>query len=99
VAGHRLRVERDPCDRLQLRGEVEDGRFKTASGERDVPLFKSIRGLLLERKAKQLYKRPEDFVFGTSVGTPMDPNNFVKREFCAAIKAVSEVRTRGQSRR
>ena len=34
-------------------GKVEDGRFKTDAGERDVPLFKSIRKLLFERKARQ----------------------------------------------
>jgi integrase len=61
-------------------GKVEDGRFKIDAGERDGPLFRSIRRLLLECKARQRYKRPEDLVFATSVGTPIDPANFVKRE-------------------
>jgi integrase len=73
-------------------GKVEDGRFKTDAGERDVPLFKSIRRLLLERKTRQRYKRPDDLVFATRVGTPIDPNNFVKRELKAAVKAANEAR-------
>jgi integrase len=56
-------------------GKVEDGRFKTEAGERDVPLFKSIRKVLLERKAREEHCGPDDFVFGTSIGTPLDPNN------------------------
>ncbi len=75
-------------------GKVEDGRFKTDAGERDVPLFRSIRQLLLERKARKNYKRPSDFVFGTLVGTPIDPNNFVKRELRAAVKAANTQRAK-----
>ena len=61
-------------------GKVEDGRFKTDAGERDVPLFASIRRPLLERKARERFSDPDDFVFGTSIRTPIDPNNFVRRE-------------------
>jgi integrase len=52
---------------------------KSDAGERDLPLFASIRKLLLERKARMRYSRPQDFVFGSTIGTPMDPNNFVRR--------------------
>lgn len=78
-------------------GRVEEGRFKTEAGERDVPLFKSIRTLLVDRKARMLEKgrsRPEDFVFATTVGTPIDPNNFVKRELKAAVKSANEARAK-----
>ena len=61
-------------------GVVEDDRFKTDAGERDVPLFQSIRNVLLERKARQRFSDDDDFVFGSTVGTPLDPNNFVRRE-------------------
>jgi integrase len=61
-------------------GKVEDGRFKTDAGERDVPLFASIRRLLLERKARERFSGDDHFVFGTTVGSATDPNNFVRRE-------------------
>lgn len=68
-------------------GEVTEDDTKTDAGERDLPLFASIRKLLLERKARMRYSRPQDFVFGSAVGTPMDPGNFVRREFKTALKA------------
>lgn len=73
-------------------GKVEDGRFKTDAGERDVPLFKSIRRVLLERKARERFSAPDDFVFATSIGTPVDPGNFVKRELRAAVTAANAKR-------
>ena len=66
-------------------GHVEDGRTKTAAGERDVPLFRSVRKLLLERKAREPFSSPDDFVFASSIGTAMEPNNFVKRELKPAL--------------
>jgi integrase len=73
-------------------GRVEDGRFKTDAAERDVPLFKSIRQLLLERKARRRFSDDDEFIFGTAIGTAMDPNNFVRRELKAAIKAANKSR-------
>lgn len=67
-------------------GRISD-ETKTRAGERHVPLFRSIRQLLLERKARSRFSQPDDFVFGTIVGTPQDPNNFVRREFRPALKA------------
>jgi integrase len=58
---------------------------KTEAGERFVPLFESARKVLAARKLQMRYSRPEDFVFGTTVGTPMEPGNFVRREFKPAI--------------
>ena len=57
-----------------------------------MPLFRSIRKVLLARKAAQRYSGPDNFVFGTSVGTPMDPNNYVKREFKGAITRANKKR-------
>jgi integrase len=67
-------------------GEITEA-TKSEAGERDLPLFASIRQLLLERKARMRYSRPQDFVFGSTIGTPMDPNNFVRREFKTALTA------------
>jgi hypothetical protein len=71
---------------------VEEGRFKTDGGERDVPLFKSIRKVLLERKARQPFSGDGDFVFASTIGTPLDLNNFVKRELKPAIKKANAKR-------
>ncbi len=79
-----------------LGGKVEDGRFKTEAGERDVPLFRSVRKILLERKARRRFSGPDDFVFGTSVGTALDPNNFVKRELKPAIARANAQRAKRQ---
>jgi len=73
-------------------GIVEDGRFKTDAGERDVPLFKSVRKVLLERKARVRFSDPDHFVFASSIGTALDPNNFVKRELKPAIRRANEKR-------
>ena len=54
-------------------------------GERFVPLFESARKALAEAKLLSRFARLEDFVFATIVGTPLDPGNFVRREFKPAL--------------
>jgi integrase len=73
--------------RSNYAGHVEDGDLKTDAAERTIPLFKSVRKLLLERKARERYSEPHHFVFGSTVGTAVDPGNFVKREFRPAVKS------------
>jgi integrase len=58
---------------------------KTAAGERLVPMFGSLRAVLLEHKAATPFKRPEDFLFATPAGTPESPNGWLKREFYPAL--------------
>ena len=58
---------------------------KTEAGERFVPLFESARKALAEAKLLSRFARLEDFVFATIVGTPLDPGNFVRREFKPAL--------------
>jgi integrase len=48
-------------------------------------LFESARKVLAARKLRTRFGRPEDFVFGSVVGTPLDPGNFVRREFKTAL--------------
>jgi integrase len=59
---------------------------KSEAGERFVPLFPSARKELIAQKLRTDYSRPDDFVFGSTVGTPMEPNNFVRREFKSALE-------------
>jgi integrase len=58
---------------------------KTEAGERFVPLFESARRELAARKARTRYGRPQDFVFGTAIGTATEPGNFVRREYKPAL--------------
>jgi integrase len=44
-------------------------------------MFGSIRKLLLEQNAGSRFKRAEDFVFGTAVGTQEHANRWYEREF------------------
>ncbi len=51
---------------IHVRGSNHNGVItppKTAAGERLVPMFGSLRGLLLELKAASPFKTPDDFVF------------------------------------
>jgi integrase len=40
--------------------------------------------VLAARNLRSEYNGPTDLVFGSAVGTPMDPGNFVRREFTPA---------------
>jgi integrase len=58
---------------------------KTAAGERLVPMFGSLRKLLLEQRAASRFKAPEDFVFPSPKGKPLSPNSWIKWEFYPAL--------------
>lgn len=61
---------------------------KSEAGERAVPLFESARKVLAARKLRtKTYVRDEDVVFGTVLGTPLEPGNFERREFKRAMKS------------
>lgn len=64
-------------------GSISD--TKTEAAERYVPLFESARKALAETKLRSRFTRPHDLVFATVVGTPLDPGNFVRREFRPAL--------------
>jgi integrase len=72
--------------RSNFAGKVAEGDVKTDAAERTVPLFKSVRKLLLERRARETFSRADNYVFGSTIGSALDPGNFVKREFRPAVK-------------
>jgi integrase len=39
----------------------------------------------MARKLKTRFSDPDDFVFASTIGTPLDPGNFVRREFKTAL--------------
>ena len=61
---------------IHVRGSNHNGVItppKTAAGERLVPMFGSLRGLLLELKAASPFKAPDDFVFPAVDGRGAQP--------------------------
>ncbi len=59
---------------------------KTQAGTRLVPMFGSVRRVLLEQRAASRFKRPEDLLFPTAAGTPERPDNWIGREWYSALK-------------
>src|SRR5207248_6001849 len=77
-----IRVER-AYSRKQLR------RPKTESGVRAVPLFASVDGALRALAARALERgryAPDELVFGSMRGTPLQPSNFRQRVWDRAIR-------------
>ncbi len=66
--------------------EIRVVESKTQAGCRVVPMFGSARRVLLEQKARSRFKRPDDLVFPTAVGTPEDPKGWHDREYLHARK-------------
>lgn len=74
---------------IRVRSSNQDGeivRPKTAAGERLVPMFGSLRQVLLEERARSPFKTPDDFVFPSECGEPRSPNSWLKWEFYPALK-------------
>lgn len=73
---------------IRVRASNSDGaitRTKTAAGERLVPMFGSLRRLLLEQRAASRYSTNSDLVFPDELGKPMLPNSFIKYSFYPAL--------------
>jgi integrase len=72
---------------LTVREAVYDGAFgtpKTDAGSRQIPLSESALQLLVEWKALVKNTNPEALVFGTREGTPISPNNVLRRSIFPA---------------
>ena len=67
---------------LTVREAVYDGTFgtpKTEAGSRQVPLSKAALRLVLEWKGRAKTTEPDALVFGTRLGSPISPNNVLRR--------------------
>ena len=76
---------------IHVRGSNHNGVItapKTAAGERLVPMFGSLRGLLLELKAASPFKAPDDFVFPAATGEARNPAGWMRWEFYPALEAL-----------
>jgi integrase len=82
--------------RLSVRESVYDGTFgtpKTEAGVRQIPLSGPAFGLVLKWKAKARKSDPESLVFGTRLGTPIVPNNVLRRTVFPACDRLGLPRT------
>jgi integrase len=82
--------------RLSVRESVYDGEFgtpKTEAGVRQIPLSGPAFGLVLKWKAKAKKSDPESLVFGTRLGTPIVPNNVLRRTVFPACDRLGMPRT------
>ncbi len=76
--------------RLSVRESVYDGMFgtpKTEAGVRQIPLSGAAFGLVLTWKAKAKSSDPESLVFGTRLGTPIGPNNVLRRAVSPGLRS------------
>ena len=74
---------------LTVREAVYDGVFstpKTEAGARQIPLSESALTLIAEWKAHVEDVKPDALMFSTSAGTPILPNNVVRRFIFPACK-------------
>jgi integrase len=74
---------------LTVREAVYDSTFsapKTAAGLRQIPLSELARLLIAEWRAMATNVEPGALVFATSQGTPILPNNVVRRSIVPACK-------------
>ena len=72
---------------LSVREAVYDGVFdtpKTEAGSRQIPLSTAARELVLEWKARRQNADPDALVFSTHNGTPLSPNNVLRRSIFPA---------------
>lgn len=59
---------------------------KTEAGERMIPLSPEMNRRLLRRRASSRYSKPDDPIFPSATGTPIDPRNFRRRVFREACE-------------
>jgi integrase len=74
---------------LTVRESVYDGTFgtpKTEAGSRQIPLSGRATELIVSWKAHAANTEPDALVFGTRVGTPISPNNVLRRSILPACK-------------
>jgi integrase len=76
---------------LTVREAIYDGTFstpKTEAGSRQIPLSATAQRLVAEWKAHATKTDPEDLVFATHLGTPISPNNVLRRSIFPACRQV-----------
>ena len=77
--------------RLTVREAVYDGKFgtpKTEAGQRTIPLSETALMVIEEWKRRVKKPEPEGLVFSTRGGTPISPNNVLRRAIFPACDAL-----------
>lgn len=76
---------------LEVRENHYRGKFgsvKAKSRRRDVPLGSSVVAALVQLKSKSRFIGPDDLVFASSKGTPLNENNLMRRIIKPVAKAL-----------
>ena len=74
---------------LTVREAIYDGTFstpKTEAGSRQIPLSENAHQVMVEWKAQAKKIDPEALVFATQLGTPISPNNVLRRSIFPACR-------------
>jgi len=89
---------------LALKGKLIVQTVKTDASRREIPLVPAVRQALLDHAAKNAVKPPqfapqresttEGLVITTCFGTPLEPNNFRKRNFYIHVKRLGLPQTK-----
>jgi len=64
-----------------------EGGTKTVRSNREIHLHDNVVTVLSEENPAPISVRPDDFLFATPEGTPIDESNFYKREWLAILRA------------
>lgn len=76
---------------LTIREAIYDGVFdtpKTEASARQIPLSDAASLLLAQWRARTTTIHPESLVFSTRLGTPLVPNNVIRRHLAPACKTL-----------
>ena len=74
-----------------LQAAVDEGRFgtpKTRSSRRDVPMSQPVREALIAQHARCALAGPDDLVFSSRAGTPINPKNMLRRALQPACRGL-----------
>jgi integrase len=80
---------------IEVAETFSEGQFgspKTRSSKRVIPKSSFLCDVLKSRRTGALYTTPEDLVFCTHKGTPLNPKNLYNRELAPASDRIKEPR-------
>jgi len=80
---------------IEVAETFSDGQFgspKTRSSKRVIPMSSYLCDVLKSHRTGALYKAPDDLVFCTPKGTPLNPKNLYNRELAPACDRIKQPR-------
>jgi integrase len=80
---------------IEVAETFSDGQFgspKTRSSKRVIPMSSILCGVLESHRSGAIHKEPDDLVFCTPKGTPLNPKNLYNREVAPACDRIKQPR-------